>query len=293
MRSGVVSGLSRASVASSLIKAVPLSQRRVPRAGVGTQISTQVTPFTPLDLFAQGEAGFWYDFSDPTTMFQDVAGTVPVESFGDPVALVLDKSGNGYHATQETNAARPIWTHDAATGLVGISFDGVDDRLDTPVIAELQDATAAHVSIGIRLTGFAVRNLVRTDSRGFGLSYVFEFGAEGVNTNNIPSFITIVDDGVGSFQTRTFDFSFRLPLLAVLSLHAEPSFAYRQFRVNGRAFQDLRMSPSPTRVFDARSVRFTPGASFMTHAVYRVAAPSAQETQQLEQWIGQRTGLVP
>ncbi len=48
--------------------------------------------FSPLDLFAGGKQGAWYDPSDKTTLFQDVAGTVPVTKDGDPVGLMLDKS---------------------------------------------------------------------------------------------------------------------------------------------------------------------------------------------------------
>ena len=45
-----------------------------------------------LKLFANGEQGFWYDPNDLSTMYQDVAGTVPVTAVGQPVGLILDKS---------------------------------------------------------------------------------------------------------------------------------------------------------------------------------------------------------
>lgn len=45
-----------------------------------------------LALFAGGKQGVWYDPSDKSTLFQDVAGTVPVTKDGDPVGLMLDKS---------------------------------------------------------------------------------------------------------------------------------------------------------------------------------------------------------
>lgn len=48
--------------------------------------------FSPLELFAQGEQGVWYDPSDLTTLYQDSAGTIPVTASGDPVGLMLDKS---------------------------------------------------------------------------------------------------------------------------------------------------------------------------------------------------------
>lgn len=54
-----------------------------------------VSEFSPLDLFAGGKQGVWYDPSDKSTLFQDVAGTVPVTKDGDPVGLILDKSQGG------------------------------------------------------------------------------------------------------------------------------------------------------------------------------------------------------
>lgn len=43
-------------------------------------------------LFALAEPGVWYDPSDLTTLFQDAAGTQPVTTAGQTVALALDKS---------------------------------------------------------------------------------------------------------------------------------------------------------------------------------------------------------
>lgn len=48
--------------------------------------------FSPAALFALAEPGVWYDPSDLTTLFQDTAGTTPVTTPGQSVALALDKS---------------------------------------------------------------------------------------------------------------------------------------------------------------------------------------------------------
>lgn len=64
--------------------------------------------FTPLRLFRAGEKGVWYDPSDMSSMFQDSAGTTAVTAVEQPVGKILDKSGNGNHATQSTSAARPV-----------------------------------------------------------------------------------------------------------------------------------------------------------------------------------------
>lgn len=88
--------------------------------------------WSPLDLFASGEQGAWYDPSDFDTLFQDAAGTTPVTAVGQPVGRILDKSGNSNHATQATAASRPLLQQDASLNYY-LAFDGVDDSLTTPV----------------------------------------------------------------------------------------------------------------------------------------------------------------
>lgn len=65
----------------------------------------------PLVQIVQGVVknnnGCWLDPSDVSTLYQDDAGTIPVTSVEQPVGLVQDKSGNGYHATQPITASRP------------------------------------------------------------------------------------------------------------------------------------------------------------------------------------------
>ena len=84
--------------------------------------------FSPLDLFAGGKKGVWYDPSDLSTLFIDAAGTMPVTAAGDPVGLMLDKSGNGNHATQTVSKARPVYKTDGI--LHWLTFDGLDDWFD-------------------------------------------------------------------------------------------------------------------------------------------------------------------
>lgn len=84
--------------------------------------------FTPRFLFQGGEQGAWYDPSDISTLFQDSAGTTPVTADGEPVGLMLDKSGGGNHASQSTATAKPIYRTDGA--LSWLEFDGVNDHLE-------------------------------------------------------------------------------------------------------------------------------------------------------------------
>lgn len=82
------------------------------------------------------------DPSDDLTVFQDVEGTV-LAGEGDPVGLILDKSGNGNHATQSTATSRPIREKDGA-GRWYLYFDGTDDALFVPeVLGTLLDERGA------------------------------------------------------------------------------------------------------------------------------------------------------
>ncbi len=67
----------------------------------------------------------WLDATDPATLFQDIDMTTPAGD-GDPVALWLDKSGNGFHATQADDFLRPTWESDVMNGQAAVRFDGLD-----------------------------------------------------------------------------------------------------------------------------------------------------------------------
>jgi len=102
---------------------------RLPRLGAMMRSGGGAVPFSIADLFASSEAGAWYGPSDIDTLFQDSAGTTPVTTAGQPVGLMLDKSGNGNHATQATAARRLTYQ----TGPARATLDRVDDRLSVTV----------------------------------------------------------------------------------------------------------------------------------------------------------------
>jgi len=84
--------------------------------------------FTPLSLFAKGEAGGWWDPSDLTTLFQNLNGTTAVTADGDPVGYIADKSGRGNHLIAAANdTTRP--TFKTSGGLSWIEFDGSNDTV--------------------------------------------------------------------------------------------------------------------------------------------------------------------
>ena len=69
----------------------------------------KIDSFMISPLFAAAEPGVWYDPSDLTTLFQDDLGATPVTTPGQTVGKMLDKSGQGNHATQATSTQRPTY----------------------------------------------------------------------------------------------------------------------------------------------------------------------------------------
>jgi hypothetical protein len=67
-------------------------------------------------LFRNSEPGVFYDPSDLTTLFTDTAGTTPVTTPGQTVALLLDKSKGGQQSLPVTG-----WTVNSGDGVVTIT----------------------------------------------------------------------------------------------------------------------------------------------------------------------------
>jgi hypothetical protein len=63
----------------------------------------------PANLFRGSDTGFWVDPSAQGTLSQDIAGSIPVTAFGQPIGRIMDRSARGNHATQATTAARPTY----------------------------------------------------------------------------------------------------------------------------------------------------------------------------------------
>ena len=82
------------------------------------------------NAIAAANNGLLFDIGDMSTLYQDAAGTIQVTAVGQPVGMVLDKSGNGNHATQPITASRPTLIYE--NGMYGLRFDGIDDYLNLP-----------------------------------------------------------------------------------------------------------------------------------------------------------------
>jgi len=81
-----------------------------------------------------------WDFRNPNTRFQDVEKTIPARDIGDPVAVVVDITGNGYDLIAPSSANRPtVSQHNGvqciscAAGQFIVTSGGVLDSQDMSV----------------------------------------------------------------------------------------------------------------------------------------------------------------
>jgi hypothetical protein len=166
--------------------------------------------FNPSNLFTNGQRGAFYDPSDLSTLFQDSSGNTPVTSDGDPVGLMLDKSGNDNHAFQTDNSNRPIYQTDG--NLHWIFGDGSNDFLITDEIAPIaRDSTGFHFSMAAKSTIPPLRvsqYSAPTNSRNF--STVALGGGEAQEYN------------AGVLLAN----SFQLPKLAILAFNINNSHVF-------------------------------------------------------------------
>ncbi len=105
--------------------------------------------WTPANLFLGGQEGVWIDPSDLTTMWQDSAMTVQADTNGDPVRVIEDKSGNGYHLEAPSDSQRPILT--LSGGLWSLDFDGSNDYMDSPLFSS-EFSQPNYVCVGFERT---------------------------------------------------------------------------------------------------------------------------------------------
>jgi hypothetical protein len=166
----------------------------------GLQASRPWVTFLPSDLFTAGEKGVWYDPGDITTLFQDVAGTIPVTASGQTVALMKDKSGNGADATQSDETKRPTYYIYPGTEYGALSFDGTNDFMVTSSINFTGTSTMTATA------GFQV-----SPTAGTGARFIVELGPVTASTNGSFYFTgpgSLNDHSIGMRGTTSIAASF-------------------------------------------------------------------------------------
>ena len=244
--------------------------------------------FSPLALFAASEPGVWLDPSDLSTLFQDTAGTTPVTAAGQSVALVLDKSGRGNHATQSVFASRPLYQVDSG-GRGYLSFDGVDDFLVTPTITPGTDKV--QVFAGVRtlaaVQGMLVEHSVSTGANNGTMHIQAPGSAGGI----------YVFTSRGTVQVSSATAGFGVPHTAILTGLGDIMADTAITRVNGTQASSLAVDQGTGNylaypLYIGRRGGTTLPFNGRLYGLITRFGPNltADQISQTERWMNARTG---
>lgn len=123
-------------------------------------------PFTPASLSPVA----WYDATDITTLFQDVAGTTPVTTDGDPVRRINDKSGNGYHQVS-TNPGTYV-----ADGQNGLPIVDIPTTANFGRVGFATVAQPFHIFAALSVRADSPANVQHVSSNGGATFQVYQTG---------------------------------------------------------------------------------------------------------------------
>lgn len=267
------------------------------RIGVGLSIPELAMrggrAFSPLSLFAASEQGVWYDPYDFSSMFQDAAGTIPVTAVGDPVGKILDKSGNGNHATQATDTKRPLLGETG--GKYYLTLDGTDDALATGNI-NFSATNSMSVFAGLYKATDALRGIVcelsadiNTNNGAFNMAFPAALPA----TNRVGS----ASKGTVAVGVNITDAGYAAPKYAVLSSLSTIGTDSLVLRGNG-AVLGSDATDQGTGNYGAayplhigmRGGATIPFNGRIYSLIVRGAASTAGEIAATEAWVNAKTG---
>jgi len=235
-------------------------------------------PFHPSDLFTGGFGGFLVDPSDISTLWQDVAGTIPVTADQDPVARVDDISGNGNHLTADGGNTAVYSTANGRFSLSGGAFFQSGYIPQTP-----QTMFTAHEVSSPSIFGVMIGS--RAGSTGSTNNYIGHgmIGISGVLATAGAS-QTIIQAGAGD-------------RVVALGAWSASDLDLRVNRVdattvsNGLASSGLEPTGYLHRAQGGTGTNFPAiGSNFASGVIGRLL--TAQETADLEDWLAVRAGVT-
>lgn len=229
----------------------------------------------------------WYDPSDAATLFQDVAGLIPATEDGQPVALMLDKSGHDNNATQETPELCPILR--IVGGLSYLQFNGTDSFLVTGAI-DLTATTALTVFAGITKDSDAA-SAILCETNGGGSRSFSMFAPSGAS----PSFGFRIWGGLG---VTVHAMGYAAPVTAVLTGYGDTPSGLTYLRVNGAA--PAVSDPYPNgggmgngpMFIGRRNGTSSPFTGDLYGLIVRGAYTSPKMLEDTELYMAEKTGVV-
>ncbi len=250
--------------------------------------------WSPADLTALAA---WYDPSDLSTMFQDAAGTTPVTEAGQPVGLILDKSGNGHHASQATSTARPLFQIDGS-GNGHLVFDGVDDYLSTAAI-DLTGTDKVTVFSGTLESCTSDRILYETSIAAYTNNGAFfcsvDYNALGVcdwlvRGNGFTEFSTVADQPQRAVTTAQLSSAFTNSVGAV-SVNVNGLAQTLENNYNPAATSTGNFGNHPLFI-GARSGPAYPFTGNLYSLIIGGALYDAATVIEAEAWVAEKTGVT-
>jgi hypothetical protein len=167
--------------------------------------------WNPSKLFIGGINGGYYNPNIMTSLFQDDAGTVPVNTDGQVVAIINDLSGNNHHLVQTDNTKRPIFRTDGINNWLELNGDDMQSNIsnfggDCFVFAKLQHNTppsAQYKHFGIDIISPANSNLLLLEAQNnlTGRIQIRGRNAGGVGSSGIAQYTSGVLNGSFPFNT--------------------------------------------------------------------------------------------
>lgn len=242
---------------------------QIGRMGVGVG---RKSVYSPSKLFASGEQGIWLDPSDFTTMFQDSAGTTPVTADGQPVGLILDKSGNGNHASQATAAARPLYKTDGTYHW--LQFDGVDDSIvSSPFSSNIVDGVTN--ILGLSLISI-INQAVTYDGNANDSMQLYNHLATGAQR------VYAATSGSSTFATLTAGSKY------VMTNQFNQASGFS--RVNGSQFATSTGSVNTDLIRIGRKLSTSYNNIKLFGFISRVIQLNSTEITDTETWVNRKTG---
>ena len=262
-------------------------------APLNTSDGYPVMYWTPMDLFGLGSQGFWYDPSDLSTLFQDIAGTIPVTAVGQPVALMRDKSGHNNHVSISVPASRPILRQNATTGAYYLETDGADDYMVSAPI-DLTGTDSVALFCGIRkLTDVAASMLLEFSSNATTTP-----GAFYVSAPESPALASVSFKSMGSLSTNPSNARAPAPVSLVVTALGKISTDTQTVRLNGAiaatAANDQgtgNYSSQPLYLF-RREGTTLPWAGYFYGLIGVGRLTTATETLHAERWLARKVGVT-
>lgn len=229
-------------------------------------------------LFSNSEKGLAVDFTDISTLFQDLEGAVPIIAAGQQIAFAKDLSGHGAHLIQPDPLKRPVLEYNSTTKLYNADFSG-NKSMWTQIFADFNGSNRLSLFASLSKDNSDVASLIELTSNinnptDGGFVLFCESGDElSFSTKAGPSRYV-----VGNISSRA------IGAFSIYTNYSLPTNKVQSFRKNG-VEQNLSLNRDDqalTLTSDYLYVGARGGSSLYSNAKYYSIIAINRETTELE-----------